>query len=169
MSIPQVIQETLDRIEAQRAVQIWFAVESGSRAWGFESTDSDYDVRFIYRAPLKDYLTVFPRRDVIENADVGSPDPLLDFSGWDLRKFLGLVIKSNPVCFEWLQSRIVYLEDGRWHQVREAVRPFFAPKAAMHHYLSMARHNYREHMRDGTAQSVRLKKYLYITDRKSFV
>lgn len=163
MSIIQPIQLTRKRIEAERSVKIWFAVESGSRAWGFESTDSDYDIRFIYFSPLAEHLTVIERRDVIENADVVSPDPLLDFSGWDLRKFLGLVNKSNPVCFEWLQSGIVYQEDAKWRGVRELVVPFFSPKAAMHHYLSMARHNYREHMRDGASPRVRLKKYLYIT------
>jgi uncharacterized protein len=162
-AITSFIKPTLGQIEQARSVKIWFAVESGSRAWGFESTDSDYDVRFIYLSPLRDYLTVFPRRDVIENADVVSPDPLLDFSGWDLRKFLGLVTKSNPVCFEWMQSPIVYQEAEIWSQVRTLVVPFFSPKAAMHHYLSMARHNYREHMRDGTSPSVKLKKYLYIT------
>lgn len=161
--VTSLIEPTLARIESERDVKIWFAVESGSRAWGFESTDSDYDVRFVYLSALKDYLTVFPRRDVIENADVVPPDRLLDFSGWDLRKFLGLVSKSNPVCFEWMQSRIVYHESGIWRQVRELVVPFFSPKSAMHHYLSMARHNYREHMRDGTSPKVKLKKYLYIT------
>lgn len=161
--VTSFIKPTLQQIEKDRAVKIWFAVESGSRAWGFESTDSDYDVRFIYLSPLRDYLTVFPRRDVIENADLVSPDPLLDFSGWDLRKFLGLVSKSNPVCFEWMQSGIVYQEAEIWSRVRKLVVPFFSPKAAMHHYLSMARHNYREHMRDGTSPNVKLKKYLYIT------
>jgi len=163
MTATDLIQPTLQRIERERAVKIWFAVESGSRAWGFESTDSDYDVRFIYLSPLSDYLTVFPRRDVIENADVLSPDPLLDFSGWDFRKFLGLVTKSNPVCFEWMQSPIVYQEADIWSHVRKLVVPFFSPKTAMHHYLSMARHNYREHMRDGASPRVKLKKYLYIT------
>lgn len=162
-SITSLIKPTIARIEKERAVKIWFAVESGSRAWGFESTDSDYDVRFIYLSPLSDYLTVFPRRDVIENADIASPEPLLDFSGWDFRKFLGLVNKSNPVCFEWMQSSIVYQEAAIWSRVRKLVVPFFSPKAAMHHYLSMARHNYREHMRDGTSSTVKLKKYLYIT------
>ncbi len=158
-----LINPILQQIESDRAVKIIFAVESGSRAWGFESTDSDYDVRFIYLSALRDYLTVFPRRDVIENSDVKSVDPLLDFSGWDFRKFLGLVTKSNPICFEWMQSTIVYQETELWGRVRELVVPFFSPKAAMHHYLSMARHNYREHMRDGTSPSVKLKKYLYIT------
>ena len=163
ISVVSHIQPTLAQIEKDRAVKIWFAVESGSRAWGFESTDSDYDVRFIYLSALKDYLTVYPRRDVIENCDITSPDPLLDFSGWDLRKFLGLVSKSNPVCFEWMQSGIIYKEAPIWKRVRELIPPFFSPKAAMHHYLSMAQHNYREHMRDGSSPKVKLKKYLYIT------
>src|ERR1041384_7418426 len=105
--IAEEIRSRLAAVEADEAVKVLLAVESGSRAWGFESTDSDYDVRFIYLSPLKNYLTVYPLRDVIENADIVSPDPLLDFSGWDFRKFLGLVHKSNPVCFEWMQSPIV--------------------------------------------------------------
>lgn len=163
MSVTDLISPTLQRIETERRVSILFAVESGSRAWGFESTDSDYDVRFIYRSPMADHLAVVARRDVIENHDVKPADPLLDFSGWDLKKFLGLVLKSNPVCFEWMQSGIVYSERPEWGEVRSLVRPFFSPKSAMHHYLSMARHNYREHMRDGSAAKVKLKKYLYIT------
>lgn len=157
------ITSTLQRIENTRDVRILFAVESGSRAWGFESKDSDYDVRYVYIHPAATYLSVMPFRDVIENGDVGRLEPLLDFSGWDLRKFLQLIAKSNPVAFEWLQSPVVYFESERWHQVEHAVRPFFSAKRAMHHYLSMARHNYREHMRDGTSSHVRLKKYLYIT------
>lgn len=123
-TVTSFIAATLAQIEKDRAVKIWFAIESGSRAWGFESTDSDYDIRFIYLSPLREYLTVYPRRDVIENADVVSPDPLLDFSGWDLRKFLGLTSKSNPVCFEWMQSLIVYQEAPIWKRVRELLLPW---------------------------------------------
>src|SRR5215217_6493971 len=122
-AVTSFIKPTLAQIEKDRGVKIWFAFESGSRAWGFESTDSDYDVRFIYLSALKEYLTVYPHRDVIENADIASPDPLLDFSGWDFRKFLGLVNKSNPVCFEWMQSLIVYHEAPIWKRVRELVVP----------------------------------------------
>ena len=157
------IQLFLPAIEAAKGVQILFAIESGSRAWGFESTDSDYDVRYVYIRPVADYLTVSLKRDVIENNDIYQSNPLLDFSGWDFRKFLQLVRKSNPSCFEWMQSTIIYKQDFYWNSVRDAVKPFFCPKAAMHHYLSMARHNYREHMRDGTSPRVKLKKYLYIT------
>lgn len=161
----EVIQDSLLAVNIRHKVDVLFGVESGSRAWGFESKDSDYDIRFVYQSPRDGYLTLFPPRDVIEQAlptiVAGVP---LDFSGWDLRKFLQLISKSNPVAFEWLQSKIVYREVPFWEEeVRPACAPFFSPKAAMMHYLSMAKHNYREHMRDGTSPSVRLKKYLYIT------
>lgn len=142
---------------------VLYAVESGSRAWGFESMDSDFDVRFIHLSPAAHYLRVFPARDVIENDDVKHEDALLDFSGWDLQKLLQLATRSNPAVFEWLQSSLIYREDRRWANLRPLLVPFFSPCAAAHHYLSMARHNYREHMRDGQAEAVRLKKYLYIT------
>jgi uncharacterized protein len=58
----------LDRIEAEEDVRIFYACESGSRAWGFESTDSDWDVRFIYMRRRDWYLSidVEEKRDVIE-------------------------------------------------------------------------------------------------------
>ena len=150
-------------LQARFPVRVLFACESGSRAWGFASPDSDYDVRFVYVSTMDEYLTVTPRRAVSENAEISGPDSALDLSGWDVRKFLQLTGKSNPACFEWLQSKMVYVEAEEWMWVRQMARPFFSPKASMHHYLSMARHNYREHMRDGQAPSVKLKKYLYIT------
>lgn len=166
MSIPPEraaqIHHELDAIQAQHNVTVLFAVESGSRAWGFESKDSDFDCRYVFVRPPNRYLRVFPGRDVIENGDISQSDPLLDFSGWDLIKWLQLATKSNPAVFEWLASPLVYHEDICWGEMRELLRPFYSPRAAAHHYLSMARHNYREHMRDGAAAAVRLKKYLYI-------
>lgn len=146
-------------ISQKEDVIIDLAIESGSRAWGFESANSDYDVRYIYTRPPNAYVSVFPTRDVIE----GPADDTLDFSGWDMRKALGLLWKSNPCLFEWLQSPIVYHETYIGRAFRELAKGYFQPCAAMHHYLSMCRHNYREHMRNGEAPSVRLKKYLYIT------
>ncbi|MCC6415442.1 MAG: nucleotidyltransferase domain-containing protein [Opitutaceae bacterium] len=150
------IQERLIAIERERGVKVLFACESGSRAWGFASPDSDYDVRFIYTGPASHYLTVHPLRDVIEepvNAE-------LDVSGWDLRKALGLLAKSNPPLLEWLDSPIIYRQDeGFVKRFRVLARDWFNPNACRHHYASMARHNYREHMR---GETVKLKKYLYI-------
>ena len=92
----QIITKRLAEIEVEHEVEILYAIESGSRAWGFESTDSDYDVRFIYKHKLEWYLNVLPKRDVIEYPIVD----ILDYSGWDLRKSLFLLNKSNPVLFE---------------------------------------------------------------------
>lgn len=140
-----------------------FAVESGSRAWGFESRDSDFDVRFIYRSALSRYARVTACPDTIESAQFAAGDPLLDYVGWDFKKFLQLALKSNPSVFEWLQCDTVYHQVDEWAEVRRALKPFFSPRAALGHYISMAKHNYREHMRDGQSPTVRLKKYLYIT------
>lgn len=154
--IETAIKDRLVAIERERGVKVLYACESGSRAWGFASPDSDYDVRFIYTGPASDYLTVHPSRDVIEepvNDD-------LDVSGWDLRKALGLLAKSNPPLLEWLDSPIIYRQDEVFSQrFRILAKNWFNPRACCHHYRSMARHNYREHMR---GERVKLKKYLYI-------
>jgi len=101
------IMDALRDIEAKNDVSVLFACESGSRGWGFASPDSDYDVRFIYVNRLPWYLTVQPRRDVIEVPISGD----LDINGWDLRKALGLMRESNPTLLEWLRSPIVYRDE----------------------------------------------------------
>lgn len=155
-AIEIAIQDRLTALERERGVKVLFACESGSRAWGFASPDSDYDVRFIYTGPAASYLTVHAVRDVIEepvNAE-------LDVSGWDLRKALGLLAKSNPPLLEWLDSPIIYRQDAVFaERFRALARTWFDPRACRHHYANMARNNHREHMRGDT---VKLKKYLYI-------
>ncbi|MGF6349134.1 nucleotidyltransferase domain-containing protein [Variovorax sp. W2I14] len=150
------IMANLRDIEARHDVTVLFACESGSRGWGFASPDSDYDVRFIYVNRLPWYLTVTPRRDVIEVPISGD----LDINGWDLRKALGLMRESNPTLLEWLRSPIVYRDDAvamlRFRALSEAV---FSNARAWHHYSSMAKKNFREHLQ---ADEVRYKKYLYV-------
>ena len=150
------IMEALRGIEAAHDVTVLFACESGSRGWGFASPDSDYDVRFIYVNRLPWYLTVAPRRDVIELPISGD----LDINGWDLRKALGLMRESNPTLLEWLRSPIVYRDDAvampRFRALSEAV---FSNARGWHHYTSMAKKNFREHLQ---ADEVRYKKYLYV-------
>src|SRR6266540_3954918 len=106
--ISEQVDRRLDEIEANHDVRVAFCCESGSRAWGFASTDSDYDVRFIYVRRPEWYLSIDleERRDVIETPIEG----VWDVNGWDLRKALRLLRKSNPPLFEWLQSPIVYRE-----------------------------------------------------------
>ncbi len=150
------IEKRIARIEKDENIEIILAIESGSRAWGFESTDSDYDVRFIYRHELKWYLNVLPQRDVIE-LPIDSID---DYSGWDIRKALFLLNKSNPVLLEWLRSPIIYKKDNeRFDKIVNAAELYFSPLSSIYHYLHMAKNNYREYLQ---GEVVKSKKYFYV-------
>ncbi len=156
MDIRAQIEAELARIERERGVCIVYACESGSRAWGFESADSDYDVRFIYVHPTEWYLRVVPGSDVIEPPIEG----LLDIAGWDLRKALRLLQKSNPPLLEWLQSPLVYRERSSVVQRIRALMPhYYQPAACHYHYLHMAWGNYRDFLQ---GDMVWLKKYFYV-------
>lgn len=154
----EVIQNSLCEIQAEQDFKIIYACESGSRAWGFPSKDSDYDVRFIYVNRQDWYLSV----DVEEKPDVFER-PItdeLDISGWELRKTLKLLRKSNPPLLEWLNSRIVYMEIRELvARLKELLPEFYSPIACAYHYLHMAQGNYREYSR---GDLVWRKKYLYI-------
>ena len=135
----KLICSKLHEIEKENNVKILLAVESGSRAWGFASPDSDYDVRFIYVRPKDDYLRLENVRDVIELPI----DDVLDINGWDLQKTLRLLYKSNPTLFEWFSSPIVYLETDFADRFRKI----------------MGEGNYREYLK---TEMVRAKKYFYV-------
>jgi predicted nucleotidyltransferase len=138
-----VVREKLLEIEKEHDVTILYAVESGSRAWGFESSDSDYDVRFIYAHNKNWYLNILPKRDVIEYPITDE----FDYSGWDLRKTLFLMNKSNPVFFEWLKSPIVYYKDEYSYNIMEQLsKNYFSPISSTYHYLHMASGNYRQYL-----------------------
>ncbi len=151
------IQHELTKIETDHDVKIIFAIESGSRAWGFPSPDSDYDVRFIYAHKLDWYLTIKPGRDVIERPISDE----LDIGGWDIRKALGLLLKPNPVMFEWLSSPIRY----RWMEAECDKLAAFSRKpahstACLYHYLNMGQRQFDLHL--GRDKEIRLKKYFYV-------
>ncbi|MEM1270248.1 MAG: nucleotidyltransferase domain-containing protein [Bacteroidota bacterium] len=148
----------LERIETEEQVRIFFACESGSRAWGFPSADSDYDVRFLYAHHPNWYLSIDleRKRDVIERPI----SDLLDISGWDLRKALQLFRKSNPPLLEWLQSPILYREQTTiTAKFRDLIPVHFSPRASLYHYLHMARGNYRDYLK---GEDVWVKKYFYV-------
>ncbi len=148
--------DALARIEHEENVTVLFACESGSRGWGFASPDSDYDVRFIYVNRLSWYLTVMPGRDVIERPISGD----LDLAGWDLRKALRLLQKSNPTLLEWLRSPITYRAQADvLDTLRQLAVTHFLDVSGYHHYVSMAKKNFREHLR---GEVVRYKKYFYV-------
>lgn len=150
------ILQRLTAIESEHGVHVLYACESGSRGWGFASPDSDYDVRFIYAHPLPWYLQVSPQRDVIELPIFD----LLDINGWELRKALGLLKNGNATLVEWLDSPVVYRADAPFlDAIRVAARQTHRPERSFHHYIHMARRNYREYLR---GDRVRLKKYLYV-------
>jgi predicted nucleotidyltransferase len=150
------IQAALRHLEGEESAKVLVACESGSRAWGFESTDSDYDVRFIYLRPARWYLTIDAGRDVIERPISDA----LDLSGWDLRKALQLFRKSNPPLMEWLRSPIVYAESGSAaSRLRAMMKDHYSPTSCIHHYLSMASGNNRQYLK---GETVSLKKYFYV-------
>ena len=154
----QQIQTNLESIESQHGVKILYACESGSRAWGFPSANSDYDVRFLYLHPRNWYLSVDVerKRDVIEQPINDS----LDISGWDLRKALQLFYKSNPPLLEWLGSPIVYEEKYTVaQQMRALATTFYNPIASSYHYLHMAQGNNRDYLK---GDRVWVKKYFYV-------
>lgn len=151
----ELITQKLREIEKENKVRILLAVESGSRAWGFASPDSDYDVRFIYARTREDYLRLDDVRDVIELPI----NDALDINGWDVRKTLCLLYKSNPTLFEWFSSPIVYMETPFAERFRNIMMEYFSQKKSLYHYLSMAEGNYREYLK---GDIVKAKKYFYV-------
>lgn len=151
------IKKELARLEEQHEIKILLAVESGSRAWGFASTDSDWDVRYIYVHKLDWYLRIDQYKDSQE--EILAND--IDLAGWELRKALGLFRKSNPPMLEWLRSPIVYLEQfSTADRLRELSEKYFNPRSCMYHYLSMAKGNFNEFLKD--RDLVKIKKYFYV-------
>lgn len=152
------IMRRIKAAEEEHDVRVLYAVESGSRAWGFASPNSDFDVRFIYVHPKEWYLTIDleGRRDVIEYPIVDE----MDISGWDIRKALKLFSKSNPAMVEWLQSSIVYVDDGVFaDSARRVLKDVYSIEKGIYHYRSMAKSNYRGYLR---ADIVPIKKYFYV-------
>ncbi len=151
-----LIDGRLDAVEQNESVRILFAIESGSRAWGFPSPDSDYDVRFVYVREKDWYLSIDARRDVIELPIEGD----LDINGWDLKKALQLLVKPNPVLLEWLRSPIVYRADEQAMEKIAALGEKTAhQRPSSYHYLHLAESQYSRFIAD--EEEVKLKKYFY--------
>jgi uncharacterized protein len=156
--VKKKIMQLLGMVESKEEVQVLFAVESGSRAWGFPSLDSDYDVRFVYIHKNDWYLSIDTdlRRDVIERPLT----ELIDLSGWDIRKTLRLFAKANPPLIEWLSSPIIYKNEYDFQQRLKRLLPtYYEPRTCIYHYHHMANRNYRDYLK-GT--NVWTKKYLYV-------
>ena len=152
------IMRRLAAVEEKEGVRILLAIESGSRAWGFASPNSDFDVRFIYARPQDWYLAVDleDKRDVIEYPIVDD----IDLNGWDVRKALQLFWRSNPAVIEWIQSPILYIDQGGFKAgMQELLDAVYTLEKGIYHYRSMAKTNYRGYL---MADMVPLKKYFYV-------
>ena len=152
--IQKEIQEKLNEIEQTEHVRILHAVESGSRAWGFASPDSDYDVRFVYVRERNEYLRIDEPRDVIE----WQLDDVLDINGWDLKKALRQFAKGNATLFEWSGSPVVYRTTEDWKTISQVSAQYFSEKAAVYHYYGTANSTLHEYL---MKETVRYKKYFY--------
>jgi len=151
------ILKQLEEIESSENIKILYACESGSRAWGFPSEDSDYDVRFIYLRDRDWYLRVDheSQRDVVERPI----NELLDINGWDLKKALKLLAKSNPTLIEWFNSPIVYRCDEKFtNELKKLITEYYSPRSCFYHYLHMTKEHNRKHLQ---GEQVRPKKYFY--------
>jgi len=153
--IAVTIKEKLSQIERRENIRILYACESGSRAWGFASPDSDYDVRFIYVRPAGDYLKVKAVPDFLEC----ELNEVYDINGWDLKKFFKQLYKSNPVIFEWANSPIVYRTTPEWEKVRAVMADFVCPKRMVHHYLGLAKCTMKKYF---VGDTIVYKKYFYV-------
>lgn len=158
------IHQLLKQIEQDYDVKIIFGIENGSRSWQMASKDSDYDVRFVFYRPLKNYISLSPEKDVINIAFDEKLKPcdvqgsLIDMSGFDIFKYLKLLLASNPTTIEWLNSPIVYYGDNNL-SLRDYMRDNFNQEKLFRHYFSLFRKNYWEFIQQGKA--ITYKKYLY--------
>lgn len=159
-SVQAEIYQRLKNTEQEHSVRVLATIESGSRAWGFASRDSDYDVRFLYMHSSDWYLSIDieNRRDVIEYPILDE----IDINGWDIRKAFKLFSQSNPAIVEWVQSRIIYTEH---HNILNNLRTLL-PKSyntikGVYHYASLAKGTYEQYFSQ-TSELVRLKKYFYV-------
>ena len=153
----EVILGKLSEIQRDHDVRVLFAIESGSRAWGFPSPDSDFDVRFVYAHPEDWYLSLYPGRDVIET-------PLIDdwdVNGWDIRKALGLLLKPNPVLLEWMSSPIRYIwDEAACDRLTGFAQDVVRPERCIPLYFHLAKNTWNRNI-EGESE-VNLKKYFYV-------
>ena len=154
MNMIKKIQEKLNEIEKQENVKILLAIESGSRAWGFASPDSDYDVRFIYVRPMEEYLKLNEQKDIIE----WQLDDVLDINGWDLKKTLIQFKRGNATLFEWSNSPIIYQKSDKWNDIYDIAKDYFSAKSSVYHYYATAKNTFLTHLQENM---IKYKKYFY--------
>ncbi len=151
------IIKRLKDIEIKNDIKIIYAVESGSRMWNFASKNSDYDVRFLYISSPKYYLSVENKKDYILIMD---KEKGFDFSGWDIKKALGLLLKRNMSLYEWICSPIVYMKTEEMDGFTDVAQYCWDKKKLIYSYIHLASGNYKAYVLN--KPEIKLKKYLYI-------
>ncbi|MBB1148876.1 nucleotidyltransferase domain-containing protein [Myroides sp. NP-2] len=150
-----IIQQKIKEIESSHGIEVLYACESGSRAWGFASVDSDYDVRLIYKRKQADYVSVLEPSDFLQLP----MDGLWDFNAWDLKKVLGLLIRSNTTVFEWIQSPIVYRETSLFkEELWQLCQNYYCQQTHTYHYLGLAKKKILENQEE----QIKYKSLFYI-------
>lgn len=150
-----MIPDIIKQLERNYSCKVLFACESGSRAWGFESRDSDYDVRFIFVYPVDLYITLTKPQDTINFIQ----NEIYDFSGWELRKTLSLFSKSNLSLNEWLDSPLIYFRNETLYtELKKLIPVFFQPVKGFNHYLSIAKNT----LKTDNLCSLSIKKLFYL-------
>lgn len=154
--IEELVRMKIKEIEAKENIRVLHVIESGSRAWGLASPDSDYDVRFIYVRDRNFYLSLRQNKDFID----WELNEVLDINGWDIKKVLQHFHKSNATLFEWSNSPVVYYTTDEWKKLYDEVAgQYFACKSSMYHYYGTANKNYHEYLMEDL---VKYKKYFYV-------
>ena len=155
-NIEELILSKIREIEEKDNIKVLHAIESGSRAWGFASPDSDYDVRFVYVRNKNFYLSLRENKDFID----WELNEVLDINGWDIKKALKHFHKSNATLFEWSNSPIVYYTTDEWKELYDRTAcKYFACKSALYHYYGTAKKNYYDYL---CYDMVNYKKYFYV-------
>ncbi|MGI6011045.1 MAG: nucleotidyltransferase domain-containing protein [Ruminococcus sp.] len=154
-SVEELIKKKLNEIEEKENIRVLHAVESGSRAWGIASPDSDYDVRFVYVRPVDFYLELQDKKDFID----WELNEVLDINGWDITKALQHFYKSNATLYEWGNSPIIYKTTPQWEKIMKIAGEYFSCKSSMYHYYGTAKKNYETYLME---DMVKYKKYFYV-------
>lgn len=154
-SIEELVGRKLKEIEERENIRVLHAAESGSRAWGIASPDSDYDVRFVYVRPMDFYLKLQDKKDFID----WELNQVLDINGWDITKALQHFYKSNATLYEWGNSPIIYKTTPQWEKIMKLAEEYFSSKSVMYHYYGTARKNYEAYLME---DMVKYKKYFYV-------
>lgn len=159
-TVEKIIKAKLREIENKYNVRVLYACESGSRAWGFASPNSDYDVRFIYVRPVEDYIGSILKSE--HNTTITeTSDELYDMVGLDIIKAAGLLYKSNQQIMEWVNSPIVYVRDDDFNGFADLVPKYFRLKESMYHYFNMMREDYEKYVVKSVS-TVPAKAYCYM-------